>query len=310
MKEINKPESQVDMPKVEQSPKDLRNMDKEGQSFAEDFGKINSKTATKADQKKDGSDLGKSDVQGEDIDKTKEYEQFNKDLSDIKTNDNVALNTDVERTNEILSKTDLSREDVQNYLDTAYWRKPEIGDTFRNEGIIVSGENVQIPRSKAYLDEDGFIDWNKHAPENGYMLDENGKAIKSEILEKSDENRFFDRYGDEYGRYLAPMDKGNGSFEFEKRSLPYVEDKDNQHVYEEVGNLNDIAGDINKNSDMSEDRKQELLNKLETNGGKTYIGEASPAFDQPGGAKQVETPLTVNELCEIGTLERYREVDE
>jgi len=33
-------------------------------------------------------------------------------------------------------------------------------------------------------------------------------------------------------------------------------------------------------------------------------GEAAPAFKQEGGTTQVQTPLSVKELCGTGTLER------
>ena len=132
------------------------------------------------------------------------------------------------------------------------------------------------------------------------------------------------------------MDKNGNPFDFESRSLPYVEDPANRHVYEETGNLSDIVGDI-KNSGLTEERKQNLMDKL-ANGpkatnkenadlvrnnpnltnaekasiieemaranAKTYFGEAAPAFNQKGGAIQVQPPLSIKELCEIGTLER------
>ncbi|SMC21991.1 Protein of unknown function [Clostridium acidisoli DSM 12555] len=156
-------------------------------------------------------------------------------------------------------------------MDINYYRNPEVGDDFRNEGIIKSGNNVLIPRSTKYLDEDGFINW-ELAPEKGYVLDDKGNAIKNILTSKpSGNNRMFDRYGNEYGNYLSPVDSEGNSYAFEKRALPYVEDATTHHVYEETGDLSNIRNDI-INSSLSDSRKQELLNKLGDN--KTYIGEA------------------------------------
>ncbi len=207
--------------------------------------------------------------------------------------------SDLERTNYILDNTDLTREQVQDYLDINYYRNPDIGDTFRNEGIIKSGNDVLIPRSTRYLDEDGFINW-ELAPEKGYVLDDEGNPIK-EILTSNlgEKNRIFDRFGNQYGNYLSPVDAEGNSYDFEERALPFVEDLSTRHIYEETGDLSNIRNDI-INSNLSDLRKQELLNKLGDN--KTFIGEAKGAFDQIGGAKQIETPLSIKELCEIGTL--------
>ena len=226
-----------------------------------------------------------------------------KDAGNAENLAKVSLDTrkmsDIERTDYILDNTGLTREQVQDYLDINYYRNPEIGDAFRNEGIIKSGYNVLIPRSTKYLDEDGFINW-ELAPEKGYVLDDEGNAIKEILTSKpSGKNRMFDRYGNEYGNYLSPVDSKGNSYAFEKRALPYVEDVTTHHVYEETGNLSNIRNDI-INSSLSDSRKQELLNKLGDN--KTYIGKAKGAYDQIGGAEQVETPLSIKELCEIGTL--------
>lgn len=179
------------------------------------------------------------------------------------------------------------------------------------------------------LDEDMFIDWSQ-APENGYELDADGNAIKSELPEKDEETRRFDRYGSEYGYYLAPIDNVNGSYDFESRSLPFIEDKDSYHVYEEVGNLNDIVGDIKANTSLSESEKDSYLGKmtgeenvmsiktdtsltedeqkekienLARENSKIYCGKPSPFFGEKGGAEQVEsTKLSIKDLCDIGTL--------
>lgn len=247
----------------------------------------------------------------------------------------------LERTEGILAQSDLSPSEVQDYLDSVYWRNPEIGDAFRNDRIIPEGRDIQIPREKEFLDDDGFIKWGEEAPDSGYIHDSDGNPVKEEYPENdTSNNRMFDRYGDEYGSFLAPMDKSGEPYSFESRSLPYVPDEANRHTYEETGNLANIVDDI-KNSDLSDERKQELMDKLANgpyeNGkyvnqeaadvvrndpnlsegdktrkiedmareyGKTMYGEAAPAFKQEGGAIQVQTPLSVNELCEIGTLER------
>ena len=240
-----------------------------------------------------------------------------------------------------MAQSDLSPSEVQDYLDSVYWRNPEIGDAFRNDRIIPEGRDIQIPREKEFLDDDGFIKWGEEAPDSGYIHDSDGNPVKEEYPEnETSNNRMFDRYGDEYGSFLAPMDKSGEPYSFESRSLPYVPDEANRHTYEETGNLANIVDDI-KNSDLSDERKQELMDKLANgpyeNGkyvnqeaadvvrndpnlsegdktrkiedmareyGKTMYGEAAPAFKQEGGAIQVQTPLSVNELCEIGTLER------
>ena len=210
----------------------------------------------------------------------------------------------LERTEAILDKTNLSRAEVQDYLNVNCSYNPDISDEFKNDGIIRT--DIMIPEDKAVLNEKGRIDWNKYAPEAGFKLDENGKAIKHELPENmSGEQRVFDRYGSAVkGYYVSPVVDGK-AYSYDERSLPYVQDEASKHTYVEVGNLNDLAGDIYKSS-LSDARKSELLAELTKNGGVAFEGEISevPAFGNngKGGGIQVELPLSIDELLEIGTL--------
>lgn len=212
--------------------------------------------------------------------------------------------TDMERTQYILNNSDLSIDEVQEYLDINYAFDTNVGDTFRSEGIIEANKDITIPRSKDYLNSKGRIDYSV-VPPDGYAIDATtGKLLKDEIKENLiGVNGVYDRYGSEFGSYMSPV--GGTPTTFEQRALATVQDETTHHYYEEIGNLADIEGDINK-APLTTARKAELLTKLRDNGSITYEGKIAPGYNQIGGGIQTQTPLTIKELIEIGTLRKIR----
>ena len=212
--------------------------------------------------------------------------------------------TDMERTQYILNNSDLSIDEVQEYLDINYAFDTNVGDKFRSQGIIEANKDIVIPRSKDYLNIKGRIDYSV-VPPDGYEIDATtGKMLKNPIKKNlTGINRVYDRYGSEFGYYMSQL--GATPTTFEQRSLAIVKDETTHHYYMEIGNLADIEGDINKAS-LDARRKAELLIKLCHNGGITNEGKIAAGYNQIGGGIQTHTPLTIKELIEIGTLRKIR----
>lgn len=212
--------------------------------------------------------------------------------------------TDLERTQYILKNSDLSIEDVQDYLDINYAFDINVGDKFRSEGIIEASKDIEIPRSKENLNIKGRIDYSVVLTD-GYEIDATtGKMIKNPIKKNlTGVNRVYDKYGSEFGYYMSPV--GITPITFEQRALAIVQDETTHHYYREIGNLANIEGDINK-APLVATRKAELLTKLYDNGGITNEGKIAAGYNQIGGGIQTQTPLTVKELMEIGTLKKIR----
>ena len=128
-------------------------------------------------------------------------------------------------------------------------------------GFIHCKSQLKVSNSK-YLTQDGKIDWDTYAPNNG--------RVEGSVLEnqKIKQGTIIDRYGSKYGKYTSPI-----GISFEARALPY---DNNSWAYHKYMVIQDIDG--------------------------VTSSEIAAAFDQPGGGIQFELPGSVKELMEKGFL--------
>ncbi len=128
-------------------------------------------------------------------------------------------------------------------------------------GFIHIKTQLKVSNSK-FLTEDGKINWEKFAPNNGRV---EGSVLENQTLKKG---IIIDRYGSKYGNYTSPVDTS-----FEARALPYDNNSWAYHKYEVIRDIDGIT-----------------------------LSEIAPAFDQPGGGIQYELPDSVKNLVKNGFL--------
>ena len=117
-------------------------------------------------------------------------------------------------------------------------------------------------RGEKYLNENGDIDWDKWAPNEGRVPD----TVKSDQI--IEQGTIIDRYGNPYGRYTSPT-----GTPFEQRALPYENNPDAYHQYEVLKPIENVTS-----------------------------SEIAPAFDMPGGGIQYELPNSIKNLIRDGFL--------
>ncbi|WP_162921802.1 TNT domain-containing protein [Listeria costaricensis] len=161
---------------------------------------------------------------------------------------------------------------------------------------------LQVPKSSDVLTIDGKIDWS-HVPNNGYVLDDSGNAIKKDYIPKIGDK--FDRYGPNDGRFTSPVND-NKPYRYEERSLPYVEDATKYHHYEVVGNFENIKSYVDRCTDAA--LKDKIYNDVVLYYGndwqqiKISVGEIASGFGTPGGGTQWQFPFSVEVLEKIGLV--------
>ncbi|MFD0671934.1 TNT domain-containing protein [Cohnella sp. GCM10027633] len=133
------------------------------------------------------------------------------------------------------------------------------------EGAANLGKDELVVADKSFLNSQGRIDWDAHAPNGGYVT---GTRVDGARLE---EGTLIDRYGNERGSYTSPLGTGYG-----ERALPYVENSNAYHQYKVVKPIDDVS-----------------------------MGEIAPAFKQSGGGIQYELPNSIEYLKSKGYLEDY-----
>ncbi|MET0735631.1 MAG: TNT domain-containing protein [Microbacterium sp.] len=199
---------------------------------------------------------------------------------------------------DLISRSDLEPDQLASYLQSA--------DAAGFEHFAATGEwpsHVQIPEHasslKTYPDGTIAVDWQTHAPERGYVLDENGVAIKEIVSPTAGAQ--FDRYGPPSGLYVSPVIDGV-PFAYDARSLPYVEDAAQYHRYEIVRDFSELDRAISELNDPA--RVAELRDTIELYNPSllTKQGEVAAAFQHQGGGIQMELPLTVNDLLDLGMI--------
>ena len=144
-------------------------------------------------------------------------------------------------------------------------------------------DDVQIPRQESFLDKNGCIDWETWAPNGG----REGVVLKGEDFSPH-KGSLIDRYGAPDGRYVSPIIDGK-PYSYEQRSLPFVEDARQYHVYEVQ--YDSIFECINNIKD--EKIRMALLSEYKTIAfsNEKFIFSSSkiaPAFNQQGGGIQYE----------------------
>ncbi len=128
-------------------------------------------------------------------------------------------------------------------------------------GVVHIKSKLQVSNS-SFLNSEGDIDWNNHAPDAGRLP---GTIKSDQTLSKG---TVIDRYGSKYGSYTSPV-----GTPFEHRALPY---KDNSWAYHKYVVVKDING--------------------------VTSSTIAPAFNQPGMGIQFEMPNSIKELIKAGFL--------
>lgn len=124
------------------------------------------------------------------------------------------------------------------------------------------GKDRLIVSDDKYLKSDGTIDWEKYAPNAGYV---NGTKLTNQVLKSG---TVIDRYGKPTGRYASPI-----GTTYSQRSLPYIENPNAYHKYLVTKDISNVS-----------------------------VGEIAPAFEQVGGGIQYEMPDTISNLMKHGFI--------
>ena len=140
----------------------------------------------------------------------------------------------------------------------------------KNMGLSLSRISRVVDKlvvaDKSFLNESGKIDWQKYAPNGGYVL---GTKVKNITLEQG---ATIDRYGNKYGSYVTPVGTS-----YEQRALPYVENSNAYHKYEVLKPIDNVTK-----------------------------GEIAPAFNQLGGGIQYELPSSIKQLLKDNFLKEIK----
>ncbi|MBM7691679.1 putative ribonuclease toxin of YeeF-YezG toxin-antitoxin module [Peribacillus deserti] len=200
--------------------------------------------------------------------------------------------------NDLLEKSKCSTDDLFLYLNRV---EPNLAEKFLIKGEWP--EEIQIPKAPSVLNPDGSIKWSE-VPNGGYVLNDKGIAIKDEYTPESGE--VIDRYGPPNGRYTSPV-IDNKPFNYDQRSLPFVEDFSKYHQYKVTGDFNNIEKYVNQCSDpVLVDKVLTYMDSYDLSFDKLKIqkGEIAKGFDSNGGGIQYELPLPVDMLSGLGLLEK------
>ena len=127
----------------------------------------------------------------------------------------------------------------------------------------IDGTNDLVVADPQFLNANGEIDWDKFAPNGGYV---EGSKVTGQNLKAG---AIIDRYGSPYGRYTSP----DGT-PYTQRSLPYVENLNAYHRYRVRKTIGGVA-----------------------------MGRIAPAFNQEGGGIQFELPSSILNLLQNNYLE-------
>lgn len=133
-------------------------------------------------------------------------------------------------------------------------------------GSKILGVDEMVVSDQKFLNTSGDIDWEKYAPNGGYIKDSilTGQTIETGTI--------IDRYGNQYGRYTSPV-----GVTYEQRALPYIENPNAYHQYEVLKPIDNVT-----------------------------IGIIAKAFNQIGGGLQYELPTSIKQLIEDGFLKEIK----
>ncbi|THE10570.1 DUF4237 domain-containing protein [Bacillus timonensis] len=178
----------------------------------------------------------------------------------------------------------------------------ELADEYTITGIWP--EHIQIPKDPSVLKPDGSIKW-EEVPKGGYVLDQKGSPIKE--VHTPAPGEVIDRYGPPNGRYTSPVIDGK-PFDYDQRSLPYVEDPKMYHQYQVVGGFDDLKSIVTSSDSITKIKVEAYMRKygLSYDDLQVQIGEIASGFGSKGGGIQYELPLPVDMLESLGILEKIK----
>ena len=197
----------------------------------------------------------------------------------------------------LLKKSKASTDELVKYLEKI---DTKAANNFKEKGKWPS--KYQIPKDSSVLTSEGRIDWNQ-TPENGFVLNQSGHAIKENIIPHVGE--IFDRYGLNNGRFTSPIMDGK-PFTYNQRSLPYIEDMTKYHQYEVTGDFSRIKEYVDRLPDNT--LKEKLYDDVlvfyggDWNKVTTQSGRIAPAFGCSGGGIQWQLPFSIDELQKLGLI--------
>lgn len=200
----------------------------------------------------------------------------------------------------IMKKTTCSPTDLNQYLQNI---DKGLAEKYADTGQWP--EHIQVPKDPSVLNPDGSINWGE-VPKGGYVLDENGNAIKETHIPEQGE--VVDRYGPANGRYTSPVIDGK-PYNYDQRSLPFVEDPSKYHQYKVTGDFNNIESYVNQTPDaVLREKVTTLMDAydLTYDDLKIQKGDIAPGFGSTGGGIQYEMPLPVDLLEGLGLIEKIK----
>jgi hypothetical protein len=199
----------------------------------------------------------------------------------------------------LLSKSTCTKDDLYKYLRNI--------DSEAAELYLKTNkwpENVQIPKNPDVLNADGTIKWSE-VPNNGYVLDSAGNAIREPYIPKIGE--VIDRYGPSNGRFTSPVIDGK-PFNYDQRSLPFIEDQSMYSQYRVKGDFNKIKEYVDNCSDIELKNQINAYMDIYYDGdfsiAMPYKGDIAPGFGGVKGGMQYQMPLSVDALEKLGLLEK------
>jgi len=120
--------------------------------------------------------------------------------------------------------------------------------------------------------------------------------------------KIVDRYGTPDGTFVSPV-RSNKPIPYEKRALPYLENKNAYHKYEVTRDFRELTEAIKNCNDRD---LIDLINAdalrygIDLNKLKTYKGEIAPAFGTITGGIQWQLPLRIEYLIKLGSLNEIK----
>lgn len=213
----------------------------------------------------------------------------------------VAKLNDLRKVDTIISKSTASSSSLVTYL------KVTDKDAFR--ALRKSGtwkKEIQVPKSNSVLNIRGRIAWTK-TPYSGFKLDGKSMPIQREFVPAI--GSLVDRYGPNGGRFVSPL-SGSVKYTYEQRSMPYVEDFSQYHQYEVTGDFSKIKEYVDSCPDKT--IRENIYYSVNTyaagdwNKLTSQIGEIAPGFDSTGGGVQIQFPLSVKQLEQVGLLKQIK----
>ncbi|MFJ4166173.1 glycohydrolase toxin TNT-related protein [Microbacterium sp. NPDC089698] len=204
---------------------------------------------------------------------------------------------------EIRAKSTLSDAELEKYLRKQYG--DDVADAYAKDGRLP--DDVQIPKDSSVLNPDGSIDWSQ-VPKGGYELTpatvpyRYGDPIKD--AHSPSVGDVVDRYGPDNGRYTSPVPE-NGPYSYDQRSLPYVENPNHYHQYEFADDLDSVRSRYDQAPPEVQAKVDELIDKgYYQFGQQAGRGPIAEGFGSHGGGTQIELPLPVDVLVDLGVLAR------